>query len=101
MRYGQCQNCGKIRSRKEMVPLESVKHLLQRVDPGEPMPIGECHSCGALMQPISEAEIRTQHNKQFDIEATVVVSVCATTKAGAQRKAGRLLAAVTQDVTIN
>lgn len=38
--------------------LGAIKHLGQRVEPGEPMPSGECPDCGALAYP---AEPCTQH----------------------------------------
>jgi len=49
----ECQNCGREAEEEELLPLEEVRHLLERVAPGEPMPAGECRSCGALAQPVS------------------------------------------------
>jgi|SRR6185295_8749517 len=40
-----CPNCGKVSSELE---LAEIKDIFLRVDPGEPMPAGECPECGAL-----------------------------------------------------
>jgi hypothetical protein len=40
-----CDDCGKSFAEEE---LDQIKHLTQRVDPGGPMPSGECPCCGAL-----------------------------------------------------
>lgn len=45
---GRCQDCNALWWE---ATLERVKDLEARVDPGEPMPIGECRNCGALCQP--------------------------------------------------
>ena len=45
----ECQNCGAIVNDEDLKP---IKDLMQRVEPGEPMPSGECPECGALCQPI-------------------------------------------------
>lgn len=50
MTHSACQNC---EWRGPDTDLREVKDLTQRVDPGEPMPSGECPECGALCQPIS------------------------------------------------
>lgn len=41
----QCQDCGATLQDSEVVP---AKDLSLRVEPGEPMPSGECPFCGAL-----------------------------------------------------
>jgi hypothetical protein len=46
-----CQDCGAVWDNDD---LEEIKHLEMRVDAGEPMPSGECPSCGALCQPLEE-----------------------------------------------
>jgi hypothetical protein len=46
----ECQNCGLRWTSDE---LEPITGLLERVAPGEPMPSGQCSSCGALCQPIT------------------------------------------------
>jgi hypothetical protein len=44
-----CDNCDATVSAENIIPLEKVPDLLQRVAPGEPMPSGECRACGALV----------------------------------------------------
>jgi hypothetical protein len=44
----ECQDCGK---KWDEAQLREVKHLLERVAPGEPMPSGECPECGAVCHP--------------------------------------------------
>lgn len=46
----QCQNCDAIHPECALAPIQD---LGQRVEPGEPMPSGECPDCGALCQPVS------------------------------------------------
>jgi hypothetical protein len=48
-----CQNCDWEGPDEELKP---VKDLFQRVDPGEPMPSGECPKCGCLCQPQEQDE---------------------------------------------
>lgn len=50
----KCGNCGKVWDDSQ---LAEIRHLWERVSPGEPFPSGECPECGALCQPVSEAEI--------------------------------------------
>lgn len=47
----RCQNCSWQGPRADAHPINDIT---QRVDPGEPMPSGECPKCGALCQPIEE-----------------------------------------------
>jgi len=42
-----CQNCGKEWDNGQLNPIQDIH---QRVEPGEPMPSGECPDCGALCQ---------------------------------------------------
>lgn len=49
--YSACQNCD---WRGPTVDTREIKDLHQRVDPGEPMPSGECPECGALCQPTDD-----------------------------------------------
>jgi hypothetical protein len=51
----RCQNCGAIHKTNK---LNEVKHLTERVAPGEPMPSGECPKCGALCQVIRKGARR-------------------------------------------
>ncbi|GMU20576.1 MAG: hypothetical protein AMXMBFR13_06730 [Phycisphaerae bacterium] len=44
----QCDNCGHVWQQNE---LKEAKDLGQRVDPGGPIPSGECPGCGALCYP--------------------------------------------------
>lgn len=48
----RCQDCGKQWPDSQVVLLEDVKNLLDRVSPGEPTPSGECPECHALCQPV-------------------------------------------------
>lgn len=43
----RCSNCNFVSFNLEGLP--PIKDLLQRVAPGEPMPAGECPTCGALV----------------------------------------------------
>lgn len=45
----ECQNCGKLWDYEQLE--QEIDRLAERVSPGEPMPSGECPSCGALCQP--------------------------------------------------
>jgi hypothetical protein len=47
----ECQDCG---TRWADADLRAVRHLTERVLPGEPMPSGECPECGALCQAVEE-----------------------------------------------
>lgn len=47
-----CDDCSWAGTVDELQP---IKHLHQRVAPGEPMPDGECPSCGALVHADGEA----------------------------------------------
>jgi hypothetical protein len=47
MELYRCQNCEKEWLNSELKEID-VKHLAERVAPGEPMPQGECPACGAL-----------------------------------------------------
>ncbi len=42
----RCQNCGKGWREKDLI--NPIPDLHERVDPGEPMPNGECPGCGAV-----------------------------------------------------
>lgn len=44
-----CDNCGEEWYDSQLVP---AKSLSERVDPGGPMPSGECPDCGALCYPV-------------------------------------------------
>jgi hypothetical protein len=44
---GRCQDCGKVWSNEQLRP---IRDIFQRVDPGEPMPSGECPERDAFCQ---------------------------------------------------
>lgn len=46
---GYCQNCGKVYDAD--ASLNEIHRIFERVAPGEPMPMGECPGCGALVTP--------------------------------------------------
>lgn len=48
---GQCEDCGVILGPRAMMPVED---LSSRVEPGEPMPAGQCPECGGLVHLIEE-----------------------------------------------
>lgn len=65
--WSQCQDCGLVVRNTNLKP---VKNLLQRVEPGEPMPSGECPECGALCQPdLDVVNSQFTIGVSFDIEA--------------------------------
>lgn len=50
----ECQNCGLIVGDDDIVPIEEVRDIFERVSPGEPFPSGECRECGALTQLVGD-----------------------------------------------
>lgn len=66
MKYAECQNCKWQGSAEEC---NAIENLMERVAPGEPMPIGECPKCGALCQPMNEVKDvqPTIHEKLYAI----------------------------------
>jgi len=58
-RQAGCDNCDWIGSLSELLP---IKDIFERVEPGEPMPNGECPECGALVfsDELDEKLFRTQ-----------------------------------------
>ena len=62
----ECQGCDKVwRTTKsvheftledQVIPLESVPDLLQRIAPGDVVPFGECRECGALCHKLDVKE---------------------------------------------
>ena len=48
----ECQNCEAINPASKLRPIEDIH---QRVEPGEPMPSGECPECGALCHELEPA----------------------------------------------
>jgi len=53
----ECQNCGSVWDAED---LREVEDLHMRVAPGEPMPSGECPSCGAVCHPHDEGDYLTR-----------------------------------------
>ena len=47
----ECQNCGETWPEDR---LEPVRHLTERVAPGERMPAGQCPDCGAVCHEIDD-----------------------------------------------
>lgn len=47
----ECQNCGATWPESQLEPIDDI---YLRVEPGEPMPAGECPDCGALCHEIGE-----------------------------------------------
>lgn len=52
----ECQNC---RARNPLGSLNYIKDLYARVEPGEPMPAGECPECGALCHAVKADDAAT------------------------------------------
>jgi hypothetical protein len=51
----ECGNCGKVSDESELThPFPDIPDLTQRIEPGEPVPFGECPECGALVHAIRE-----------------------------------------------
>ena len=46
-RDARCQNCGTIWG-SGVKPIWECDDLAQRIEPGEPLPVGECPKCGAF-----------------------------------------------------
>jgi hypothetical protein len=51
----ECDNCRK--QFGDLVPLVPIIDLRMRVAVGEPMPAGECPSCGCLVHPIKDGKV--------------------------------------------
>lgn len=43
-----CDNCGSVTEADDLVPLDEVPDLGERLEPGSVVPAGECRECGAL-----------------------------------------------------
>ena len=46
-RDARCQNCGIVWA-SGVKPIWECDNLAQRIEPGEPLPVGECPKCGAF-----------------------------------------------------
>jgi hypothetical protein len=73
-----CQNCD-WRGPDEQLgrQLADTPDLLERVDPGEPMPTGECPLCGALCQPVEDEEQPTANYMEHYDPDNMLGNVCA------------------------
>jgi hypothetical protein len=56
----KCDNCGKIHDAIDLLGMEDL-HL--RVEAGNPVPSGECPSCGALCYPYTKRLPKRVSNK--------------------------------------
>jgi hypothetical protein len=75
----QCQNCGCILKPEEFKDTYPViPYLLQRIDPGEPVPAGTCPYCEALVQqqagPLSPKNKSTQREAVMKHVRTIAVT---------------------------
>src|SRR4051794_40201056 len=50
----RCQNCTEKWYRVELVNVDNIPGIHERVAPGEPMPAGECPECGALCHEVTK-----------------------------------------------
>jgi hypothetical protein len=46
--FARCDNCERELGEDDLKPLGEIRHLWDRIDPGEECPAGECRECGAL-----------------------------------------------------
>jgi hypothetical protein len=66
--HSACQDCD---WRGPDEDLREIKDLHQRVEPGEPMPSGECPACGALCQPTDDDGTTKPVRVRTDCQADV------------------------------
>ena len=52
----ECQNCEWTGPEEELVNADNIPDIHQRVDPGEPMPSGECPKCGCLCHEVEDED---------------------------------------------
>jgi len=57
----RCQDCG---WKGNDADCNAVEDIFERVDPGEPMPSGQCPKCGALCQP-ERAHIQVEYDRNY------------------------------------
>ena len=51
----ECGNCGKVADEEELAKVfPDIPDLTERIAPGEPVPLGECPACGALVHASKE-----------------------------------------------
>lgn len=80
--YGECNNCGEVYP--ETADLAPISDLTERVMPGEPMPLGECPACGALVSLIERHEY------------PILMTVLSKTQSAARDAATRMIDAVAE-----
>jgi hypothetical protein len=61
----ECQNCGKEWTKQELNEI-AARHLPERVSEGEPMPAGECPTCGANCHARDETALRLEDRNSPD-----------------------------------
>lgn len=59
----RCQNCGVELIDEQL--LEPIEDVFGRVEPGEPMPSGQCPLCGALCQRVAPETVRTPEDLAY------------------------------------
>ena len=60
----ECDNCGEIFDSEDQL-IQPVPDLEMRVDPGGPMPAGECDQCGALVYLRRAREKKTMDRQDY------------------------------------
>jgi hypothetical protein len=63
----ECQNCSMVVADED---LKEIRHLSERVAPGEPMPSGECPYCGAVAHPTDKEVSRIKLRVTIDVVFT-------------------------------
>jgi hypothetical protein len=57
----RCQDC---QWKGDEADCDAIEDIFERVDPGEPMPSGQCPKCGALCQPERE-HIQVEYDRNY------------------------------------
>jgi hypothetical protein len=63
----ECQLCDKEWRENQVIPLENVPDLLQRIDPGEVVPFGECPDpeCGGLCHQEHTSRLQVELHEKY------------------------------------
>lgn len=78
----QCGNCQKIMHGEDELKhvFPDIPDLLERISPGEPVPIGECPECGALVHAVEDLSALhcslSRTSRRFEIEGTSGSASC-------------------------
>jgi hypothetical protein len=64
----ECDNCKKVHPAKK---LKAIPDLFERVEPGCPLPSGECPDCGALCYPIKR-KVSPKHRVIAKVQVTPI-----------------------------